>query len=465
MKGRYGGFRLSERLRAAVTAQPGALVEQARAALADPDGQRLADWWADICSRSQLDSALATAAAAAAPKWLAVFARAHRLPETHAATVPVADPVAAWQAQLALRRSAARARELLEARVGAAGMVAAAAALGEDQLLARAGVLIADAPRLLPRDAAREAGTRAVWAAAIRAGADPWTVMDSTAAAEPLLAALLAGESVEPILLNALAESPAADLAEHPERTRLWALLPAETGERMLTATARAMAESLGPGEALPEPELQQSMLASAVLGPLARRDAAQALTIVETLPGSRAGHALLVIRNGSFTHAEAVRLGRLVRSRRWSNVARALLDEARRRPELHPAAEVAQSLLGVLERLRRAVGLGHSSAAAVDPAELREALLDLAVELYGQGPVQRALWERAGGKEADLPDGASGRERWRNALRAVEQGKRGAPSRDALLKRMRNDYPDNRDLKPVGRSAAELGWLSTLTC
>jgi len=158
----------------------------------------------------------------------------------------------------------------------------------------------------------------------------------------------------------------------------------------------------------------------------------------------------LLVIRNGSFTHAEAVRLGRLVRSRRWSDVARALLDEARRRPDLHPAAEVAQSLLGVLERLRRGVGFGYSSSAAVDPAELHEALLDLAVELYGKGPAQRALWERAGGKEADLPDGASGRERWRNALRAVEQGERGAPSRDALLKKMRNDYPDNRNLKPL---------------
>ncbi|MDQ3933615.1 MAG: effector-associated domain EAD1-containing protein [Actinomycetota bacterium] len=448
---------LSERLRAAVAAQPGALVEQASAALADPDGRRLANWWAGICSRSQLDSALATAAASAAPEWLAEFARAQQLPETHAAAVPVSDPAAAWQAQLALRRSTARARELLEARVGAAGIVRAAVVLGEDQLLSRAGALIAGAPRFLPRDAAQQAATRAVWAAAIRAGADPWAVVDSTAAAEPLLTALLAGEPVDPILLGALAESPAADLSGRAERARLWPLLPAEPRQRMLTATAKPLAETFRPGEVLPEPELQQSMLARAVLGPLARRDAAQALTILETLPGSGAEHALLVIRNGRFTRADALRLGTLVRKRRWSNAARALLDEARRRPDLHPAVEVAQSLLGALERLRRAVGLGHSSAAAVDPAELREALLELAVELYGQGPAQRTLWERAGGKEADLPDGVSGRERWRNALRAVEQGKRGAPSRDALLKEMRNDYPDNRDLKPLAAALRDL--------
>lgn len=103
-------------------------------------------------------------------------------------------------------------------------------------------------------------------------------------------------------------------------------------------------------------------------------------------------------------------------------------------------AAAFAFELLALNAELS-AVG---SSAA---PAEL----LDLAAELYPQGPLQNAVWERAGGDVSRLELSGSGRTTWWYALRLLERGGGGDLEPDDLLRVFAEDHPRH----PAGHTEA----------
>jgi hypothetical protein len=84
---------------------------------------------------------------------------------------------------------------------------------------------------------------------------------------------------------------------------------------------------------------------------------------------------------------------------------------------------------------------------------ELREALHDLIIRLYPDGPTDNALWERAGGQDADVPDASTGRLRWGMALDAAVRGQRGAPKIKALIDAMTEDYPNNPELAILAKA------------
>jgi hypothetical protein len=216
------------------------------------------------------------------------------------------------------------------------------------------------------------------------------------------------------------------------------------------------VASHIASGEAVPEPELETAMLSPGVLGQLARRDPGQALTVVECLPNAVETDALTVLRSGRFDRRNAERFGDLVVKRRWKRVAEALIDSETARIDLRPAADRAQALLGTLDRLARAFGLGRSTRTVAGPEELNAALLEATVELYPRGPMQRALWERAGGKVADAPQGGTGREMWRAALKELQAGTAGAPKRSGLLRAMLDDHPNNNELAALAAAIEE---------
>jgi len=112
--------------------------------------------------------------------------------------------------------------------------------------------------------------------------------------------------------------------------------------------------------------------------------------------------------------------------------------------------------LFGIVERLRRLFGFsdGVRDLATVD--ELRDALHETAAIIYPEGPTDDALWERAGGQNADLPVAPTSRLRWGLALHAVMRGQRGAPRLDALLEAMMADYPNNDDLRVLAKGLQE---------
>jgi hypothetical protein len=448
--------RVATQLKVVATSAPEQLPAQAAAALNREEGAVVLRWLA-VCFRPRdLDRALAEVVTDSPPPWLAALAREKRLPQTHAASVDLSDAVEAWRAQLALSASRA-AIDRLVGRMRAAGTVEAALVLDDERLARRAGELVAADPQLLPHDAPREKVARSIWAAAIRAGADPWAVLEPTHVRDALLEDLVAGVPIEPVLLRALADSQAANIFDHPRRAELWRSLPDDLRESFLSATAPTAASHVGEGGAVPEPELQSAVLSTGVIGPLARKDLHHAVTVLERLSRARAEDALVVMRAARFDRLTAQQFGDLVVKRRWKEVARALVDAESTRPDLREAADRAQALLGLRERIMRAVGLGEPIRAVATRDELRAALLETAAELYPRGPAQRSIWERSGGKESELPDETTGRERWRAALVAASGGARGAPPHSALLDAMVEDYPNNKELAAIAQALKDV--------
>ncbi|PRY19984.1 effector-associated domain EAD1-containing protein [Pseudosporangium ferrugineum] len=403
-------------------------------------------------SGAALDTEVARAVneAAVVPGWVASAAAKHKLPLTHAMTVDVAEPVTAWAAQMDISIRVPSAEDVLARRIGSAGVVDLALELLDPGLVDRAGRLIVGEPSLLSGGDAADDAFRCVWASAVRHGADPWDLAPLDTAAEVLLSRVASDEAVDPVLLDALSRTHAADISQHPQRAALWNRMPPDIERRFKAVTAAAVARSFRPGDPVPEPQLQGAILAPEVIGSTAHDDAAQALALLRELPFARPEHAALVARRGRFSREDAIGLAILIVDRRWKRAAETVVDLAATRSDLRLVAGRVAQLFNPLERLRRLMGISDGVDDFTTADDFRDAVHDIAVDLYAEGPTVGGLWERAGGRDADLPKARTGRLRWGLALHAVMQGQRGAPKMKDLLDEMVIDYPKNRDLHAV---------------
>ncbi|WP_200532556.1 hypothetical protein, partial [Escherichia coli] len=73
--------------------------------------------------------------------------------------------------------------------------------------------------------------------------------------------------------------------------------------------------------------------------------------------------------------------------------------------------------------------------------------LEEVTVELYGHGPSDHDLWQRAGGKDKDIPKGGSGGSRWRKVFAEARKGK-AAIDIAMMIKCMYEDYPNYRPVQ-----------------
>lgn len=409
------------------------------------------EWLVASMKPADVDRHLAAAAAVArsSPKWLAPLARSHRLPLTHATSVDTADPVIAWRAHISMPRRPAASDALLDRRIGDAGTVSAALLLDDTTLASLAADHVVARPQLLKPVDLRSEQFRGLWCEAIIRGADPWAVTTAREARDQLLDSVLVDEDVPPPLLEALAQTSAADISDHPRRAEVWRRLPPSAKTPMLTTTANALGRRLRPGDPRPEAELVEAMLQPNLLGALAHDDTAQAVHLLAVLD-CRPEHAVIVAARGRFDAQTARALADIVLSHRWKRAAESIVDLAGGRPDLNYAASKVSRLFSTIERLRRLAGITDGVRGIATHGELRDALHDLAATLYSAGPSDRSIWERAGGLPADCPDGTTPRHRWGLALDAIEEQRAGTPALTDLLRVMRDDYPHSEDLKTL---------------
>lgn len=116
-----------------------------------------------------------------------------------------------------------------------------------------------------------------------------------------------------------------------------------------------------------------------------------------------------------------------------------------------HAAAFAFEVLAGIPAAPEGVRGGGNADQA--DPwADFHEA----ASALYPQGPLQRDVWERAGGDPSQLRLTGRARDDWYSALRDLQRGG-GGPSITgrSLLAEMRRDYPRNEFLTRLDVSQA----------
>ncbi|CAG2160944.1 effector-associated domain EAD1-containing protein [Cupriavidus numazuensis] len=302
-----------------------------------------------------------------------------------------------------------------------------------------------------------------VWGAAIGKNSRLWNAASNARGVrDTVVAQLVEGRSVDTGLLEALAQTPLADLTATPERARLWSLLPASHRDHYLQATATGWLDFAAKAAVVnpPEAPLERAIMASSSLQPVLERPSVTVgarLAIVRALPSFLEDVFIKWLSNllrdvRLLSHTESEQLGTLVMSRRWERAATYLSDRlADHRSDLIPGLRLCAGLLGFYTRWK--LEISKPSA-----AEKWSAFEQEARELYPSGPDGNELWSRAGGKNADLPGWSqTGATRWHTALNSIRYG--GRPTTRKLLTVMCEDFPWNEKLRLYANDTDIVGW------
>ncbi|MFC4154727.1 effector-associated domain EAD1-containing protein [Massilia aurea] len=302
-----------------------------------------------------------------------------------------------------------------------------------------------------------------VWGVAIGRDSTLWNAPSNAIGVRDTVVAQLAeGRPIDMGLLEALGQTPLADLSATPERARLWSLLPASQHDHYLRATATGWLEAAGKGALLAPPEalLERAIIASSSLRSVLERSSVainSRLAIVSALPSFLEEVFITWLKNllrgvRNLSHSDSEQLGALVSFRRWENAAQYLSERlADHRPDLMPGLRLCADLLSFYTRWT----LGISKPTV---AEKWNAFEDEARDLYPSGPDSGELWSRAGGKNSDLPGWSqNGAARWHLALNLIRYG--GRPGTRALLAVMCQDFPSNEKLRLYSNDTDIVGW------
>ena len=433
-------------LRAACLAAGDDVIEHLQTTIIFGD-QRSFSWLVDTTQSLMIDGSLAAAVKPDSAAWLHYEAARHAMPETHAAACPTDDPIAAWEAQLAIVGHTEESRGRLASRCQPRQLVEVALCLGDRDLVELAGAAVMAMPEALEPTRPTNSNWLAVLASATEQGADPWTWIKASDAVEPVLSAFLDGEVSLVPLVAALSSNDAIDVLDFPRRSQVWTAVDEPYRTPLLRRTALA-ATMRGYTSTAMESPLIKAVCSSANLQAAATLDVGRAIDTLEVLAQSCTAESAIEIARKASLDGYSQRFGRIIAVNRWTEAARFLAAKARRRADLRPAADKCRHLLSGLDRLMLTLRAG----ARPTRAELSDALKDVATKFYPTGPHDRALWERSGGDPADIPTTGTGRDQWTHAIRAIGEGATGAPSMRDLLDTMIGDYERNKDLRKLRR-------------
>ncbi|WP_228181654.1 effector-associated domain EAD1-containing protein [Streptomyces anulatus] len=321
--------------------------------------------------------------------------------------------------------------------------------IGDPRMIDLAGTYVGRTPALLADLDFSTPTVQALWAVSLKCDLNAWRgPANPQAAFYAALADLIDGRPVQDGLIRSLAHTPLADLGSFSLRSELWGKINGPDLDALTRATVQGWLEkaSAGPPPFLLEPHLQTAVLNSPELdGQLGRMHAGAAVGIVTALPEFDEYRFRTWLRAASsyrqrVTPSTWEAIGRLVLDRNWRYTASDLTGMLRNgREDIRPALRACLPMIGLMDKWR--YGLS-----AISHTERWKAIEDLAAELYPAGPNDRELWERAGGRTADLDQSGSGRTRWHQALQRIERGNE-EPRLKHLLEVMRNDYPANQEL------------------
>lgn len=347
--------------------------------------------------------------------------------------------------------------DLVLRQAGPGQLIDLAVAKGDSRLVEPAARAAVVTGRLGARPMAH-ATVQRIWSTALNLDPEAWaSPSDPPAAARTILTEHAAGRPVALDLINQLALSPLADLSGWENRASVWASLPQPALGHFLTATAGGWLDALAQGEAATdlEPELADIVLAPAYLDARLSRWAVDnhpaALRLFELAPTLDDDVFNLWISkvlavNTSLTSTVAADIGALVLKRRWSKTADALLYAwIRGWPQLKTTLDTCGDLLPWYQRWRFNLRQPTES-------EVWSAAEEIVCELYKGGPDQGGLWERAGGRGAELMSQGTGQDRWRAALGRMRQG--GGVKPERLVREMLKDYKHNEPLGLLARQA-----------
>jgi hypothetical protein len=272
-----------------------------------------------------------------------------------------------------------------------------------------------------------------------------------------ILDLLKGGNEVPENILSLIAASSLADVSQYHQKSELWNRLPVKFQQQFISATTRAMVQSLldgGNHTFTNDPVITAHATSDAFVTQLLntyRSEIGKVIIFFESVKPLKDRFLADYIRflRGHPSVKEAERLGHLIAYHSFRLAAEAVFDRAKRDNAFQPAFGHCKSLVvpSAWDKIRYSRLLETTS----NLDAIYEWLLSNADELYSAGPEDRNIWKRAGGDNSKLFNHRSREENWRHAIQLLRDGGGGKKlSLSSLLHEMLDDYPFNEQLKHI---------------
>ncbi len=333
--------------------------------------------------------------------------------------------------------------------------------IGESRLVTIAGENAARTPSLLGQLDVRNIIWRQIWLKAMEHGNKPWDgIKNPIAVLFALLEEVLNGAAVDSELLLILSNSDYNDLSRFKRRAEVWQHLNGRVKLGFLSAS------TLGCIRLLNDKKISINELEEEIRIHLARIDIIKRVVedqtinvsikiqLFEELSTLRENEVLMLLNTVRFSSGESQRLGKLVLRSRWKRAAGIIAKNISSRVDLKPALTECKSLLGFFDRLK--LSFSGDLSEAISKEEWWSALTEQCYTKYPNGPAHMGLWERAGGKNYDLPTKGTGREIWVNAISKVRNGITDVDVQK-LIQEMLKDYHSSDELKQLIKTSGKI--------
>lgn len=333
--------------------------------------------------------------------------------------------------------------------------------IGESRLIEISGRKVVNNTSLLSRIDAKNANWRQIWLSSIEQGNQPWKgISKPTTVLFDLFGEMLKGEIIDPQLLSFLSNSDFNDLSDFKQRAEVWKHISGNVKDGFLNGTALGCVKLLDRKSISLddfEEEIRIRLTSTASIKQVIEDQTIKVSTkisLFEDLSTLGEAEFLLFLNISPFSTAESTRIGKLVLRNNWRKIADIIADKISTRTDLNPALAECQSLLAFFKRLSLSF-LGYLSE-SVSTEKWWSAFTKQCYSLYSNGPTEMGLWERAGGKNYDLPTKGTGREIWINAITKMRNGISDVDIQK-LLQEMIEDYPFNTELRQLIEALGKL--------
>jgi hypothetical protein len=303
-----------------------------------------------------------------------------------------------------------------------------------------------------------------IWTGAILKSRDSWKAPHEPREAAAIVFdnRLIEGHNYFTPIVDAIAQTPLADVSGYPRRPLLWGKLGSAQRQAFLQATATGFIDQLATFQTLnaPEPVLETAILESGhtyeTLVAFIQTQPNFLSTIASVFPSFNQKHFerlldRLVKSVPSIPMSVSQSLGAWLRHNNWRGPADWMLNRVLHgRSDLRPALTQCAELFAWFTRFRYQLS-------SVSNDQKWVALREVASTLYPSGPDHHDIWERSGGKNRELEHHGDGESRWTAALNRMRNGNGVHTGR--LLHEMRQEYPMNEELRFLAEDVEFGGW------
>jgi len=264
------------------------------------------------------------------------------------------------------------------------------------------------------------------------------------------------GHFVNQQLIEKISDTEFGNILNYKKRETLWSKFPPALLTNYLSKTSSALLESLSKDSTVevPSDRILSDYIVKHAIGDFLyynRSNIKSALPIFNKFNQLTENSLRDYVNNysGNIDVVDAIQLGKLVYSRRYSNVANAIYLKSNSYNNWKVALNECYLLLGIWAQMSLA-WTGLIKNVTITEDQWWDALTEIACRLYGGGPKENKIWTEADGEEYDLLTVGTGKELWIAALNKLRNGGCQGITIEKLIKKMMKEHKRNEELKTI---------------